>query len=187
MGRPSMRSTFGGRAPHGSGGGHGHGHGGPPAGPSPEAIKAGHEVGEISIKPLVNFLIGLVVLSAASLAASYAVFLFLANYKSRTVEKPTPMQVLQQGQKPPLPRLQVNPLKDWLDFKAEQDSVLTTYGWVDKEHGVVRLPVDRALEIMAERPWPHAAGEYRPPGVAARSAEGASGEAQDPHAGGGHQ
>ena len=144
-------------------GGHGHGH--TPAELNPEAVKAGHEVGDVQLKPIYNFLIGLTLLSVVSFVVVYVVFQLFAGYKSRTSEKLTPMAQRQVGQLPPEPRLQVDALKEWVVFKAEQDSVVATYGWVDKGKGVVRLPLDRALEVMAEKPWPHRPGHYAKTGL----------------------
>lgn len=33
------------------------------------------------------------------------------------------------------------------DLRAKEKQALTTYGWVDQANGVVRLPVDRAVEL----------------------------------------
>jgi hypothetical protein len=65
---------------------------------------------------------------------------------------------------PPLPRLQTNPRADLLALRAEEDAVLQTYAWVDKTRGVVRVPIERAMEILAQRGLPAraaAAGEAR--------------------------
>jgi hypothetical protein len=35
-----------------------------------------------------------------------------------------------------------------------RDEKLTSYGWVDKEGGVTRLPIDRAMEVMLEKGFP---------------------------------
>jgi len=32
--------------------------------------------------------------------------------------------------------------------------VLSTYGWTDKNAGVVRIPIDRAMELQLERGFP---------------------------------
>jgi hypothetical protein len=34
------------------------------------------------------------------------------------------------------------------ELNGKQQTAATTYGWVDKEKGVVRLPVDRAVELF---------------------------------------
>jgi hypothetical protein len=52
---------------------------------------------------------------------------------------------------PAEPRLQVDPAEDFVKFKQEQDQVLNSYGWVSRETGRVRIPVERAMDLVAER------------------------------------
>lgn len=52
---------------------------------------------------------------------------------------------------PPEPRLQANPRRDLEAMRAEEEAVLGTYGWVDRERGIVRMPIDRAMEIVVQR------------------------------------
>src|SRR5262249_49363321 len=54
-------------------------------------------------------------------------------------------------QEPPPPRLQVHPLDELRQLHMREDAQLGTYGWVDRPHGIVRLPVDRAMALLAER------------------------------------
>lgn len=35
------------------------------------------------------------------------------------------------------------------EARAKEQAAATTYGWVDQSKGVVRLPVDRAIELTA--------------------------------------
>ena len=35
-------------------------------------------------------------------------------------------------------------------LRAQEAAALGTYGWVDKEKGVVRVPIDRAMELVAQ-------------------------------------
>ena len=55
---------------------------------------------------------------------------------------------------PPEPRLQVNPAAELQRLREAEQSLLTTYGWVDQEAGIVRIPIERAMEIVAERGLP---------------------------------
>lgn len=55
---------------------------------------------------------------------------------------------------PPLPRLQVQPAQDLEQYKYEQQRTLETYGWVDKRMGVVRIPIDRAMDLLLQRGLP---------------------------------
>ena len=60
---------------------------------------------------------------------------------------------------PPGPRLQVRPELDLEEFRAQEDSLLESYAWVDKEQGVVRIPISQAMRLVAERGLPVFAGE----------------------------
>ena len=55
---------------------------------------------------------------------------------------------------PRRPRLQVRPEIDLAAFRAQEAAILTTYAWVDKEHGIVRIPVEDAMRLVAERGLP---------------------------------
>lgn len=71
---------------------------------------------------------------------------------------------------PPLPRLQPIPALDLAQFHKDEDAVLNTYGWVDQTAGVVRIPVNKALELVAQRGLPygrdaHVPGTSQTPGA----------------------
>ena len=36
------------------------------------------------------------------------------------------------------------------DLRAQEQTELTTYGWIDQKAGVVRLPIDRAMELTMQ-------------------------------------
>jgi hypothetical protein len=55
---------------------------------------------------------------------------------------------------PPAPRLQPDPRADLLAQRALEDALLETYGWVDKSRGIVRVPIERAIDVLAERGLP---------------------------------
>ena len=55
---------------------------------------------------------------------------------------------------PPTPNLQNQPFKDIYLLRQEETEKLTSYAWVDKEGGVTRIPIDRAMEVMLERGFP---------------------------------
>jgi flavorubredoxin len=35
-------------------------------------------------------------------------------------------------------------------MRAEEDAILHSYGWVDKAHGKVRVPIEHAIVLMLE-------------------------------------
>ena len=66
---------------------------------------------------------------------------------------------------PPQPRLQVKSGADLRSYCGDQMQKLNTYGWVDAENGVVRIPIDRAIDATIEHGLP-----ARPAGAAQSSA-----------------
>ena len=52
---------------------------------------------------------------------------------------------------PPAPRLQISPPQDLADFQAEEQQRLDGYYWIDKQRGIVHIPIDRAMKKIAEQ------------------------------------
>jgi len=50
---------------------------------------------------------------------------------------------------PPPPRLQIDEAGDMAAFRRRETALLNSYSWIDQERGVVRLPIDRAIELTA--------------------------------------
>ncbi|HYC62279.1 MAG TPA: hypothetical protein VEK79_22195 [Thermoanaerobaculia bacterium] len=46
---------------------------------------------------------------------------------------------------------QNTPVTDMQEMRAAEDRVLKNYGWVDKQHGVVRIPIEQAKGLLAAR------------------------------------
>lgn len=55
---------------------------------------------------------------------------------------------------PPEPRLQAYPAKDLAAFRETQAHVTDTFGWVDKNAGVARVPVEKAVDMVLEKGLP---------------------------------
>ncbi len=54
----------------------------------------------------------------------------------------------------PAPNLEVDPAAGGERIEREARQRLDSYGWVDRQAGVARIPVTEAMEQMAERGWP---------------------------------
>ena len=52
------------------------------------------------------------------------------------------------------PQLQLAPRDDLRAFRAREDQLLNSYGWIDKTAGVARIPISRAMELLIERGLP---------------------------------
>ena len=46
------------------------------------------------------------------------------------------------------PRLQVSPPADLETFREREESELHSYGWINRTAGVVRIPIERAMELV---------------------------------------
>jgi hypothetical protein len=55
---------------------------------------------------------------------------------------------------PPAPQLQVTPAADWHDYQKSQAEIVNSYGWVDEKAGIVRIPIDRAMDLVLQRGLP---------------------------------
>ncbi len=54
----------------------------------------------------------------------------------------------------PEPRLQAEPVQDLQTWRAAEDHLLHSYGWIDQNAGVVRIPIERAMDLLATRGLP---------------------------------
>ena len=52
----------------------------------------------------------------------------------------------------PFPREQPDPKLDLKAQRAREDVELNSYGWVDRTSGIVRIPIDRAIELLTQNP-----------------------------------
>ena len=65
----------------------------------------------------------------------------------------------------PKPVLEYNEQTQFVKELATQDETLASYDWVDQKAGIVRIPIDRAIDLVAERGLP-----VLPAGAAAEAA-----------------
>ncbi len=50
---------------------------------------------------------------------------------------------------PPEPRLQVDEAADLKVFRDRENGVLTSYQWIDPAKTALRIPIDRAIDLVA--------------------------------------
>lgn len=101
-----------------------------------------------------RFLAGLTIGVLVTLGLARVVFDVLESRAERRDERPLPIVVEAGHSRPPAPILQVSPPRDMGALRAREDARLSGYGWVDRAGGVVRIPIDRAIEVTAERGLP---------------------------------
>jgi hypothetical protein len=111
--------------------------------------RVGHELSDVGAK----YISASALILAFAIAGNYLIV--LETFKHFYAGPSTPQQTL-EGAAPlfPEPRLQVNPRRDLDQLKAQENEVLTTYGWVDRDSGVVRIPIEHAMDLVSERGLP---------------------------------
>jgi hypothetical protein len=132
----------------------------------------GHEETDAEVGPLVRFAIFLTVVTLATAVLTVGLYKFL---DARERAEKAPRYPLTEGvvrPLPPAPRLQTYPFDDVKVLRREEARLLNHYAWVDKNAGTVRIPVDRAIELLAARGLPH-----RPPSPSASAGPSAPAEA----------
>lgn len=124
---------------------------------------------DVNVWAVGKFGIGLALLCVVCLAILLGVFKYFEN------ETGGPKPAVSQGigvdasKLPPEPRLETTPILDLQAMRAAEDQVLNSYAWVDQAHGVVRIPIDRAMDLLAQRGLP-----ARPQNVPQSAASGVS-------------
>ena len=113
-----------------------------------------HETTDVNINGILIFAGGLVVAAAVIHLLVWVVFGYFEAREARQPQVEYPLAAEQKQRLPPEPRLQTNPRQDLRDLRTAEDDVLTTYGWVDRNAGVVRIPIDEAMRITIERGLP---------------------------------
>lgn len=154
--------------------------------PDPEAV--GHETTDAELAPVIKFgvFLTIVCLIVAALMAGLHQFL---DRREAAVKAPRyPLAVGRERPLPPPPRLQPYPFTDIKALRAEEDGILHRYAWVDRNAGLVRIPVDRAIELLAERglpqaPAPESEGESTPAPAPAPATDAAAPAPQGPEGG----
>jgi hypothetical protein len=119
--------------------------------------QTGHEANVVTSKFVLMF--------GAVLATVTVVILLLMGGLLRTFDRrearsdPPPPLLAITRQPPPEPRLQVAPMQDLQAVQASADAMLQAYAWVDRNSGIVRIPIDRAIDLLVERGLSMPAGE----------------------------
>ena len=122
-------------------------------GPTPPGAQ--HEHTDIDTSVGYKFALWLAVAMAISVVIVYGAFWFFEGQTKgadATAQK-YPLAV-GQAKTPPAPNLQTQPFKDVYLLRKGEAEKLTSYGWVDKEGGITRVPIDRAMEVMLQRGFP---------------------------------
>lgn len=124
-----------------------------------------HEESDVSGTALMKFIGVLLV----SILIILGLMKWMSNYfeaREQALELPPASRVNPPGTQrlPPMPRLQGAPGSQELPldesklYREEQNAKVASYGWVNKESGVVRIPVNDAMKLILEKGMPMVTG-----------------------------
>jgi hypothetical protein len=111
-----------------------------------------HEERDVRLRPLIIFGVGLAIFAGTALLMMVWLFDYLVARRAPEADYPSPL--LETGRPPPEPRLQVSPRHDMRLMRAEENSMLQSYGWVDRQAGIVHIPIGRAMDLLIEKAEP---------------------------------
>jgi hypothetical protein len=123
-----------------------------------------HEHSDVPVRPLFWFIVIFIVFAIACHIAVTLLYKGLATAERNRMDPPQ-TQVARpndadvpknQPLLQPFPRRNASPqnqtpVTDMDDMRRAENEVLRNYGWVDKQHGVVRIPIEEAKKAFAAR------------------------------------
>lgn len=115
--------------------------------------KARHKSRDLEFGAAVEVALGLILLATAWGLILVRLSPYFEIRASASQSRPTVAEI-SAAKLPPEPRLQNNAVEDLRQIQAAEDQVLTSYGWVDRKKGLVRIPIDRAIDLLAQRGLP---------------------------------
>jgi hypothetical protein len=144
----------------------------------------GFERQDLTAKAVFSFLVGLAVVCALVYFVLRGMYAYLDAYQKahqppqsplvKTTEADTRTVAPEEITKFPQPRLEKNERLEIKDFRLQEEKALNSYGWVDEKAGVVHIPIERAMQLVAQRGLPTRPPNGQNPAAAANQGKQAS-------------
>jgi len=118
-----------------------------------ENPKHGHETREAVPRYILYFALGVAIMVAVGFLVSW----WSLDYFRHHQTYPAPQSSISRGRvlpPPGLPQLQAHPNTDLQVYLKNERAILNSYGWVDRKNGVVRIPIQRAMNILLQQGLP---------------------------------
>jgi len=119
-----------------------------------------YETRDVKIRPLAVFLAGLTIVGIFVYLVIFVLLRLFSGEAARQDAQLAPSSVSRPApapgdeRLPPEPRIQANPAGDMKALREQEDAVLGTYGWVDRQAGVARIPIDVAMRQVLDEGLP---------------------------------
>jgi hypothetical protein len=129
--------------------------------------RAGFEETDVNVVAVGKFGLALLLVTILAMALLVGVFNYFKASEGGQAATVDPAKVF------PHPQLEKTPILDLMAVRAAEEQVLNSYGWVDQQKGVVRIPIAQAMELVVKKGLPVRA--TAPPGAEGVSMPTASG------------
>ncbi len=114
-------------------------------------MNAGHERRDADVVSLFGVAIALFLSSALICGAIWGLMRFLSAREA--AHEAPPQAAATAGAFPP-PRLEVQASMALQKLRTSEDDLLNSYGWIDRNAGIARIPINRAMQLIVERGLP---------------------------------
>jgi hypothetical protein len=113
-----------------------------------------HEESDVNIRAIFGFGLGLLAVGVVIHVLVWLLFISFTAGEQVHAPPQYPLAAADAERLPPEPRLQTAPRQDLIDLRTQEQQLLRTYGWVDRNAGVVRIPIEEAIRLTLERGLP---------------------------------
>jgi hypothetical protein len=113
-----------------------------------------YEHTDANVWVIVRFLFWLAISAVIIHVGLGLLYALLIERAEETGEARYPLVATQEERLPPTPRLQQFPAKEVYEFRVGEEAFLEGYGWMNKEAGIVHIPIEDAMRLMVERGLP---------------------------------
>jgi hypothetical protein len=117
---------------------------------SKETNRAGYEKSDAQFRVIAMFTSALLIVLVAVAVVTQ---ISLRVFSRRAVQTSTALPA-RPAQLPPESRLQIDPMAELQALRKQEDLLLYHYAWIDRTRGVVRIPIDRAIDLTTQRSLP---------------------------------
>lgn len=119
--------------------------------PGRENEQRGHETRDVHFYSLLSLGAVLAVIVTLCSWLAFGLYQYFQRYPEK-VPLPTPLA----GSRPIYtgPKLQTQAQHDLKEWRNKENEILSSYGWIDPEKGIVRIPISRAMELIDRKGLP---------------------------------
>src|SRR5579872_6066738 len=123
----------------------------------------GFEREDLGAKPVIGFIVSLVVSGILIYYVIWGIFHFLDAYDRKHQQVRTPLIRVESNtrdvqtqliQRFPEPRLEENERTELNGFRYGEEQQLNSYGWVDKNAGIAHIPIEQAMQMVVQKGLP---------------------------------